>query len=63
MNSLNFIQIFHMFLSQVTFSNYGMAGVGEPLEIRVPSGRSPSSSLSFNCLRCTMKILVQSRQL
>ncbi|KAM0037569.1 hypothetical protein Hdeb2414_s0013g00404761 [Helianthus debilis subsp. tardiflorus] len=42
--------------------NYGTVGMGEPLEIRVLSGRSFSRSLSF-CFRCAMKIPVQSRQL
>ncbi|MFS8002776.1 hypothetical protein Hanom_Chr13g01206061 [Helianthus anomalus] len=29
MNSLNFMLIFRMFLSQVTFQNYGTVGIGE----------------------------------
>ncbi|KAF5754756.1 hypothetical protein HanXRQr2_Chr17g0794841 [Helianthus annuus] len=34
-------------ISLVTFSNYGTGGIGEPLEIRVLSGRSFSRSFSL----------------
>ncbi|MFS7929888.1 hypothetical protein Hanom_Chr04g00337691 [Helianthus anomalus] len=47
MNSLNFMFIYRMFLSRVTFSNYGTVGIGEPLEIRVLSGCSFSRSLTL----------------
>ncbi|KAM0041318.1 hypothetical protein Hdeb2414_s0011g00364941 [Helianthus debilis subsp. tardiflorus] len=47
MNSLNFMLIFHMFLSQVIFQSYGTVGIGEPLEIRVLSRRSIFRSLSL----------------
>ncbi|MFS8023795.1 hypothetical protein Hanom_Chr16g01455731 [Helianthus anomalus] len=47
MNSLNFMLIFRMFVSHVTSSNYCTVGIGEPLEIRVLSGRSFSRSPSL----------------
>ncbi|MFS7937122.1 hypothetical protein Hanom_Chr05g00423921 [Helianthus anomalus] len=55
--------IFSHVLSQVTFSNYGTVGTGEPWGIQVLSGRSLSRSLSIMCFRWAMKIPVKSCQL
>ncbi|MFS8019245.1 hypothetical protein Hanom_Chr15g01401551 [Helianthus anomalus] len=47
MNSLNFMLIFRMFFLRLHFQKYGTVGIGEPMEIRVLSGRSLFRSLSF----------------
>ncbi|MFS7946739.1 hypothetical protein Hanom_Chr06g00539871 [Helianthus anomalus] len=63
MNLLNFMLIFRMFLSQVTFKVMARLEKRRTMRIRVLSGHSFSRSLSFTCFRCAMKIPVQSRQL
>ncbi|MFS7995146.1 hypothetical protein Hanom_Chr12g01114591 [Helianthus anomalus] len=47
MNSLNFMLIFRMFLSQVTFQNYGTVGIGEPCGVEYLVSVQFSRSLSL----------------
>ncbi|MFS7967852.1 hypothetical protein Hanom_Chr09g00790601 [Helianthus anomalus] len=52
-----------MFLSQVTFLNYGTVWNRRTMGIRVLSGHSFSRSLSIIYFHCAMKIPVRSHQL
>ncbi|MFS7962922.1 hypothetical protein Hanom_Chr08g00732151 [Helianthus anomalus] len=47
MNSLNFVLIFRMFFLRLHFQSYGTVGIGEPMGIRVLSGRSLFRSFSY----------------
>ncbi|KAL9996366.1 hypothetical protein Hdeb2414_s0712g00938501 [Helianthus debilis subsp. tardiflorus] len=47
-------------MSRLHFQNYGTVGIGEPMGIRVHSGVHFLEVLVI-CLRCAMKISVQSR--
>ncbi|MFS7908042.1 hypothetical protein Hanom_Chr01g00078521 [Helianthus anomalus] len=62
MNSLNFMLIFRMFLSQVAFQNYGTVGIGEPCGFEYLVGVSFLEVLAYTCFRYAMKIPVRSRQ-
>ncbi|KAJ0681652.1 hypothetical protein HanPI659440_Chr16g0638481 [Helianthus annuus] len=42
-----YVDFFRMFFLRLHFQNYGMVGIGEPMGIRVLSGRSLFRSLSF----------------